>query len=104
MTRDDYVGVKLVAVAPLSWTTQGVLNAPRPGDIFELEAEDLAVPGVDPAFWLATGNVVLYQEPTRAAESEQGESRPRGGSRGAPRVSARPGAAVGPTGGEVTDD
>lgn len=101
MTHDDYLGVKLVAVTPLSWTTKGVLNNPQPGDIFELEADDLAVPGVDPAFWLRVGNVVLYQEPTRATESHQDASKPRGGGRQPGRAAVSP---APPQDGEVGDD
>lgn len=70
MTR-KWVGVKLVAVGPLKWTVRGDLMAFEPGDIFSLDEKDLAVPGVDPEFWLKVGAADIYVEPKPKAEGNK---------------------------------
>lgn len=69
MTR-KWAGVKLVAVGPLKWTCRGELVAFEPGDIFELDERDLAVPGVDPDFWLKVGAVEIYHEPKAKSDAK----------------------------------
>ena len=70
MTR-KWTGVKLVAVGPLKWTCRGELLAFDAGDIFSLDEKDLAVPGVDPDFWLKVGAVEVYVEPRPKAEAKK---------------------------------
>lgn len=70
MTR-KWAGVKLLAVGTLKWTVRGELMAFEAGDIFSLDEKDLAVPGVDPDFWLKVGAVEVYVEPKPKVEAKK---------------------------------
>lgn len=70
-----WVGVKLVAVGSLKWTCNGVLVAFDEGDVFELDEDDLAVPGVDPAFWLKVGAAKRYVDPKPAKPEAKPETK-----------------------------
>lgn len=58
----EWVGVRFVALAELRWSHSGELFIMHPGDEFELDEADIEKEGMDPARWLAAGNVLRAED------------------------------------------